>query len=158
MGLPMLVLVQVPTSPPGQHPSSGHLGVGPLTPAPLQTLGPAQAKDAVLLYPSYAAILVVTAARAAGRPYIHHSRNGLKIFAQCPKLGGGYQSLGRRDWLKGESGGKHKASDRHNPLVVVMRMPLRLHYTPNQLWATIVQAPAAGRHGQASCLLRWVTR
>ena len=73
LGVPrvgLFVPILDPTSPTGPCPMFGHLGVGPLTLAPLQTLLPARATGTVLLRPLYAVILVVTAARAARRPYI----------------------------------------------------------------------------------------
>ena len=82
VGLPALVLAQAPTSPAALHPPSGHLGVGSLTPAPLWTQGPAQSRSAALLHPSYAVALAITAARAAGKPYICLCRSSLRIFAQ----------------------------------------------------------------------------
>ena len=44
------VLAQVPMSPIDPHLPSRHLGVGPLTLAPLQTLGPARARSTVFIH------------------------------------------------------------------------------------------------------------
>ena len=93
VGLPAPVLAQAPTSPAAPPPPSGHPGVGPLTPAPRWTLGPAQARSALLFHPSYAAALVVTTAQAARRPYIHLGGSSLKIYALHPKHGSRSQSL-----------------------------------------------------------------
>ena len=91
VGLPVPVLAQAPMSPAGPPPPSGHPAVGPLTPEPRQTPGPAQNRSALLLPLSSALALAVIAAWAAGRPYIHLGGSGLEIFAQCPECGGGSQ-------------------------------------------------------------------
>ena len=65
VGPPTPVLAQVPTSTACSCFPSTYLGVGPLTPAPLQSLGPSQATSTALLHPSYTVALAVTTSHAA---------------------------------------------------------------------------------------------
>ena len=105
LGLPAPVPAQGPTSPAAPPPPSGRPGVGPLTPAPRQMLGPTWARSTPLLCPSSAVASAVTAAQAHRRPYIHLDGSGPKTYAQCPKPGGRSQPLKRRDPLVGANGG-----------------------------------------------------
>ena len=89
VGLPVPVLAHAPTSPTAPPPPSGRPRVGPLTPAPCQTPGPVQARSTLLLHLSYAVILAVTTAQAAGRPYICLGGSGLETYARHTEHGGG---------------------------------------------------------------------
>ena len=86
--------------------------------------------------------LVVTTARAAGRPYIHPSGSSLKTYTRRPKRGSGSQSLRKRDQLEGVSRGECKASEGHNPLGCV-----NAPTTP----PSPLPQPTLGRHGSGAC-------
>ena len=48
---------------------------------------------------------------------------------------------------KGEVGGNIRLVKAMVLWVALMHLPPCLYYSPNQLWATTVWAPVAGRHG-----------
>ena len=90
VGLPAPALSPAPTSLACPPPLSGCLWAEHSTPEPHWTPDLAQARSTHLHYPSSAAALVVTGARAAARrPYNHLDGSGLETFTRCPEHGGG---------------------------------------------------------------------
>ena len=92
--------------------------------------------------------LVVTVAQAARRPYIRPQQEAVsRLYAQCPKCSGsGSQSLGRRYLLEGDKwGGNVKLVKAMVLQVAAMRLPPRLHYSPNQLQAAMSLGTCGGQ-------------
>ena len=78
----------------------------------------------------------------------------LRLLLGIPSAAEDLNLLEKEISWKGEVGGSIKPLKAMVLQGTVMHPPHRLHHSPNQLWATTVQVPMVGRHGQVGGLPR----